>query len=104
MPKFDRGMIKWQPFDSVIEGSKVKKQIMHEKEKIDKPVLSEEEIYELEQKIINAYYLQTEININYYQNGYIKNIKSKIKKIDYIYKIIYLNNQKLLFNQILFIN
>ena len=63
---------------------------------------SEEEQKIIEEKIIEALYCQTTIIITYYQNGFLLKTKSKIKKIDSIYKTIYLENHtKLLFNQIL---
>ena len=97
----DRGIIKWQPFNSVISSQKVLESLILEKQKQTKPILSEEETMAIEEKIIEAYYAEEVVTISYYQNGYIKNIKGQIKKIDYIMKIIYLNNLKLLFKQIL---
>lgn len=99
--KFDRGMIKWQPFDSVISGKSIINSINQEKNKVNKPILSEEEIINLENKIIEAFYCKNKITIKYYTNGYIKTIEGKIKKIDHVSKIIYLNSITLLFNQIL---
>lgn len=98
----DRGIIKWVPFESVVPNKLVIKSILEEKKKVSKPTLSEEEETIIEEKIIDAYYSETIITIYYYKNGFIKNITSKIKKIDQIYKMIYLvNNTRLLFNQIL---
>ena len=102
--KNDRGIIKWQPFDSVISSKIILESLIKEKEKQTKPILSEEEIKEIEDKIIEAYYAEEIVTINFYQNGYIKTIKGKIKKIDHITKIIYLNETKLLFKQILAIH
>lgn len=101
MNKLDRGMIKWQPFNSVINGKYVINNILKEKAKINKPIISDEEQKLLEEKIIEAYYCQNTVLITYYQNGSLLIIKDKIKKIDKIYKIIYLKSKTLLFNQIL---
>ncbi len=102
--KFDRGMIKWQPFDSVISSKNVINSLLHEKEKVNKPVLSEEETEALEEKIIDAFYSQEVISLDFYKNGYIKTITGQIKKIDHISKTIYLNSTLLLFKQILSIH
>ena len=60
---------------------------------------------ELEEKIIEAYYCQNPIIITYYKDGFLIKVKSTIKKIDSIYKTIYLNNEFKLanINQVLFI-
>lgn len=101
--KLDRGMIKWQPFNSVINNKEVINSLLKEKSKKAKPIMSEEEINLLEEKIINCYYTQSEVSLTYYKNGYLLNIKGKIKKIDQVYKMIYIKTQKLLFNQIIMI-
>lgn len=99
--KFDRGFIKWQPFESAISSKKIINNLLYEKAKITKPILSDEDKEMIEKRIIDAYYSSIKINICYYNDGIIKTINSKIKKIDQIYKMIYLeNNSKLFFNQI----
>ena len=98
----DRGMIKWAPFNSLINSQYLINSLVFEKTKINKPTISEEEQKIIEEKIIEALYCQTTIIITYYQNGFLLKTKSKIKKIDSIYKTIYLENHtNLLFNQIL---
>ena len=102
--KFDRGMIKWQPFDSVISGKSVVQSLLLEKQKIKKPILSDEELQDLEEKIINALHSQETISLQFYKNGYIRTITGQINKIDRVYKTIYLNSTRLLFNQIISIH
>ncbi len=98
----DRGMIKWMPFNSLMNGQQIINSLTFEKCKIKKPIISEEEQKVLEEKIIEAYYCQNIVIITYYKEGFLLKTKSQIKKIDSIYKTIYLTNQtKLLFNQIL---
>ena len=100
--KFDRGIIKWQPFESLESSQQIIQSLMQEKKKIKKPLLSEEEIMALEEKIIAAFYTQEKVQITFYQNGTMKKITSQIIKIDQIYKLVYLQNkQKLLFQQII---
>ncbi len=97
----DRGMIKWMPFNSLMNGRVIVNNLLDEKSKIKMPVLSEDEIGEIENNIINAYYTQNKIIVTYYKNGYLLKTKGIIKKIDYTHKIIYLdNNINLLFRQI----
>lgn len=97
----DRKMLKWAPFDSVVSGKKVVNEVMHEKKKIKKPVLSEDQLKNIENKILDSYNSKDMVTISYYESGYIHNIDSHIKKIDYINKIVYLNNKLIYFNQIM---
>ncbi len=97
----DRGMIKWMPFNSVVNSKAVLSSIIKEKERINKPIMSEDEIEIIEKRIIDAFYMQTTINITYYKEGYTYKYVGKIKKIDSSSKLIYLSNLRLLFNQII---
>lgn len=98
---FDRGMIKWQPFNSIIPSKQMIKDILTEKTKIKKPLLSDEQIQDIENKLIECYYEKVPIKINYYFQGNILATKGVIKKIDFTYHKIYLNNQVLIFEQII---
>lgn len=97
----DRGMIKWMPFNSVVSNKEILYSLMKEKEKITKPNISEDETKAFEKAIIDAYYMQDKIHITYYKSGYSYEYYGIIKKIDSSNKLIYLNNFKILFNQIL---
>lgn len=98
----DRGMIKWAPFNSVINGNDVKKEIKEENNKIPKPTLSEEQIFNLEQEIIDSYQNQSVIELKYYKNQHIYKITGIITKIDSVTKKIVINNDFIIyFNNII---
>ena len=96
----DRGMIKWLPFNSLVNNKEVLYSIVHEKERKEKPVLSPDEITKIENKIIDAYYMKSLVLITYFKGGFFYKEKGIIKKIDNVSKLVYLNNLKHLFNQI----
>lgn len=97
----DRKMIKWLPFNSVISSKEVLSSILKEKQKISKPSLSEDEKMQIESTLIDAFYLEEEVIITYYKNGYTYKYKGIIKKIDSLNKLIYLTNFNIFFNQII---
>ena len=100
----DRGIIKWQPFDSCFSSNKVLKEIKNNKEKMIFPILSPDQLNYLEEKIMDAYHLREIIIIDYYYDGKIYNIKGIIKEINLQSKMIYINNKIIYFKQILNIN
>ncbi len=101
LKNFDRGFIKWQPFNSVISNKTVLKSIAANS-KIDKPTLFPEELENIENKIINAYYEKDKLTIYFYLNGKIRYLNTYIKKINRATKTITLeDNHVLLFNQII---
>ena len=97
----DRGIIKWQPFDSCYSSKNIVHNIALEKIKIDMPALSEDQLERIEEKIIDAYNLNLNIKIKYYYDGIIKYEKGKINYINTQEKKIYLNNKYIYFKQIL---
>lgn len=100
MHNFDRGMIKWQPFNSVISSKQMINEILKEKSKITMPNLSEEQKKIIEQKIIIAFYEKEKLTLEYYSQGKLHKLTESIKKIDSTYRKIYFNDKVLLFDQI----
>lgn len=89
----NRGEITWAPFNSVINSNQVLKELALEKERLERPVLLEDKINEIENYILNAFYDKLEITIKYYKNYQIYIFKGIITKIDKITKKITLNNK-----------
>ena len=97
----DRGMKKWLPFDSLTDTNKMKHEISKKKIKIEKPILSEDQLNLIEEKILEAYFNKDVIKIYYYFNNNIIIRQEKIKSIDNNKKqIILSDNTKILFKQI----
>jgi hypothetical protein len=86
----DRGIIKWAPFDALVGYSQMIKELKFRLGKKDIPILSEDQLEELNGNLGVAYMSQSEITIHFYENGYIKETFGKIKKIDYINHLIVL--------------
>ncbi len=87
----ERKMIKWLPFNSVINSKILIKSIEYDKGKMAKPVLSEEQITRLEEEIFEAFINHIEITIVVYKGGYCYNLTGFISKIDRTNKKIILN-------------
>ena len=97
----DRGMIKWQPFNSVINTNKIVTLLEKERNYIIKPSLSEEQLIELNNKVLDAFYSKIKIKIKYYFNGVIYEKKGTITSINNNSKFIVINKEKINFSQIL---
>ena len=100
----DRGFIKWQPFNSLITNKEMLNNIHNEKN-ISLPTFFPEKLQILNEKITNAYYSKSYINLTFYENNLIKTLKTKIIALypsNNTLKLI--NNQIISFNQIININ
>ena len=87
----DRGMIKWQPFQSVCSTSKMVQHILEEKNKCSKPIMSEEQFQDLESKLWEGYLNQMELCIVYFFRGKFQ------KKENSLISQIFVGQKKILF-------
>ena len=98
MPEIhDRGMIKWQPFDSLLSTKKVAKEIISEKSKVARPTLSEDQLLNIEEKVLEAYYNGETVRLVYYRKGTYYTKISLIKYIDKYKKQLILNDGSILY-------
>ena len=86
----DRGYIKWAPFNSLFNDNKLLNEIKTKKEKINKPILSNE-----------AYTNHLKVNIDIYKDQKINRLTGYINNINSNKKCITFNNNYVFFNQIL---
>jgi hypothetical protein len=94
-----RGMIKWAPFQSLKEQTIYLHEIENNRKKVPKPILSEDQISEINYSLTT--YNNEVVVIVYYKNGFIKQIKGRIKKIDPTFKYLLVEDIKISFNNLL---
>ncbi len=80
----DRGIIKWAPFDALISYQNVLSEMRYERNKTDKPILSDDQYETLNCIVRDAMKHQKTIHITYYEKGYFKLIFGVIKTYDVI--------------------
>lgn len=97
----DRGYIKWAPFDSVISSKRVINDLMIQKRKISKPILSQDQIDYLNNKIFEAYTNHIKVNLLIYKNENIIKLIGYVNNINVSKKYITFNKTHIFFNQIL---
>ena len=86
-----RGMVKWQPFATIPEQYERIQQHIKNQNKVDKPILSDDQLNELNNTLIEKLYLNPSCEIKYYSNGYIKEIKGDLQKLDSLENKLYIN-------------
>lgn len=86
-----RGMVKWQPFKTMPEQYERLEQYVEDQNKIDKPLLSDDQLYELNETLMFKMLNDPEVIISYYERGYIKNIEGYILKVDDYEQMLYLD-------------
>lgn len=92
-----RNQIKWAPFNSVINTKKELNNLAKNKEKLEKPVLSEDQINYFNMLIMESLNNKIKLEFSIYFNGFINKKESIVKKIDSLNEIIYLENKSKIF-------
>lgn len=87
----DRKMMKWTPFNALLEHSVYISDLLHGRERVDKPTLSEDQFYDLNIKLEEAYHYNSAITAKYYDAGYIKEVRGTISRIDVYNKLIFID-------------
>nr|CEG62417.1 hypothetical protein [Staphylococcus saprophyticus] len=77
-----RGSIKWQPFASIPEQYEQIAQYMEDQNKIDKPLLSDDQLQQLNETLVFKIFNEPYIKVRNFKNSYIKFIEGYIHKVD----------------------
>ena len=96
----DRGMKKWAPFSSLIEQATCLEQMKYQRNKIEKPVLTDDQIEKIN-FVLQSYKKGEMVKIKFYHDGYLYEINTSIKRMDLENKQLILENGKLEFSNII---
>ena len=94
-------IIKWAPFNSVINNISIVNELNKKREKIIKPILSVDQIELLNEKIFESYINHLNIILFIYKNEKIIKLNGYINNINKYKKCITFNKNYIYFNQIL---
>lgn len=86
----DRGRIKWAPFLIPEHKTRIAK-LYEAEENVRKPVLDEQKLEELQEKISEAIEFGSSLVVSFYKNRRFESVTGKIKAIDQISSILQLN-------------
>ena len=90
----DRGILKWAPFDALTGYHPMLQEMRHRLGKQEKPVLSDDEYEILNRHIQEAMMYDEEVEIQFFERGYIKYSYGKIKKLDFVFKQVVLSTKE----------
>ena len=96
----DRGMKKWAPFSSLIEQATCLEEMKYQRNKIEKPVLTDDQMEKINY-VLQTYQKGQTVKIKFYNDGYLYVVETQIKRIDLENRQLILTNGKLRFENIL---
>jgi len=77
-----RGMVKWQPFKTMPEQYERLEQYILDRNKIERPILSEDQLNELNDTLVYKMFHNPDITVSYFEDGYIQKKTGQIHKVD----------------------
>ena len=87
----DRKMMKWMPFNALLEQSDYLKELLYGKTRKEMPVLSPDQESDLNYQLEVAYLFNSQITISYFEEGIILKVTGRITKTDFYNKLIFIN-------------
>lgn len=84
-----RGMIKWNPFKSVIEQYEVINQMIEDQNKVNKPILTDDSKERIQRSLHQSLTYKKEIFLSYHRNGYLHHQYITVASIDPGHKLIH---------------
>lgn len=96
----DRGMKKWAPFSSLIEQATCLEEMKYQRNKIEKPILTDDQKEKIEY-VLQSYKKGQTVKIKFYNDGYLYVIETQIKRIDIENRSLILTNGKLRFENLI---
>ena len=101
----DRSKAKWAPFNAVAPGYEMVSDILKRKNVVKMPILSEDQLNEIEEKLVNSFNNQVKVKIKYFRGGRYFLREGIVVNIDVLGRKILLNDEyNLFFSQIIEIN
>ncbi|HFD6421228.1 TPA: YolD-like family protein [Staphylococcus aureus] len=79
-----RGMIKWAPFATLPEKFETIQQYIIDQNKITRPVLSDDQLAELNIRLHEALQYAQPVEVKFYNNGFVDSVRLTIYRIDAI--------------------
>ncbi|HCY1748207.1 TPA: YolD-like family protein [Staphylococcus aureus] len=79
-----RGMIKWAPFATLPEQFETIQQYIIDQNKITRPVLSDDQLAELNIRLHEALQYAQPVEVKFYNNGFVDSVRLTIYHIDAI--------------------
>ncbi|HDZ5882164.1 YolD-like family protein [Staphylococcus aureus] len=79
-----RGMIKWAPFATLPEQFETIQQYIIDQNKITRPVLSDDQLAELNIRLHEALQYAPPVEVKFYNNGFVDSVRLTIYRIDAI--------------------
>lgn len=79
-----RGMIKWAPFATLPEQFETIQQYIIDQNKITRPVLSDDQLAELNIRLHEALQYAQPVEVKFYNNGFVDSVRFTIYRIDAI--------------------
>ena len=95
----DRGMMKWAPYQSLVEQSTTLALMRKRKSRIPKPSVSSDQAAEINE--ILATYSGEEVAATYWKDGALYEVCGTIRKIDATFQFLLLNDTKIDFRSLI---
>lgn len=94
----ERGMVKYQPYQSLVDQASILSRVRYEKNKKPKPRISSDMAEEINE--ILTHYAREEVRALYYEDGYVYPLIGKISRIDVFERSMTMEGKRIPFSRL----
>ena len=95
----DRGMMKWAPYQSLVDQATSLAFMRRKKNRVERPLVSIDQAEEINEILVH--YAKEEVSARYWEDGYLHDVRGIISKIDAIYRFLILDDKKIAFRDLI---
>jgi len=96
----DRKMMKWMPFNALLEQGEYIRDLLEGREWMEMPEISPDQEADLNYNLEQAYILQQPVEVTYFEHHRLNNVQGAITRIDVYNKLIFIGSTSLSAHQI----
>lgn len=95
-----RGMEKWKPFNAILNDNDIK-DVLEKRKQVSKPIIMEDRIIEINETLKLSLDNYKNVNVKYYNKGYLKEVTGMVSKANIIEKYILIDSTRIYFKNII---
>lgn len=95
-----RGMEKWKPFNTILNNNDIK-DVLEKRKQVSKPIIMEDRIIEINETLKLSLDNYKNVNVKYYNKGYLKEVTGTVSKANIIEKYILIDSTRIYFKNII---
>ena len=95
----DRGMMKWAPYQSLVEQAASLALMRRKKQRVERPLIASDQAEEINEILVH--YKKEEVEARYWEDGFLYDVRGIISRIDDVCRFLILEGKRIAFQNLI---